>query len=99
MKTIKPHEALQVEVLDPRVDTAIERGELVEELTPIVLNEEHQDRKVYIGSSLSKYLVCQLIDFLKLNMDIFARSHADLEGIDLEVATHRLNVDPRHNGW
>ncbi|MFX5245181.1 hypothetical protein ABTD35_20490, partial [Acinetobacter baumannii] len=27
-------------------------------------------------------------------MDVFAWSHADLEGIDPDVATHRLNVDP-----
>ena len=33
MKTRKPHEALQVEVLDQRDDAAIERGEPVEELT------------------------------------------------------------------
>ena len=51
---------------------------------------------MYIGSSLSKDLARQLIDFLKRNMDIFAWSHANLEGIDPEVATHRLNVDPRH---
>ena len=96
MKTRKPHEALQVEVLNPRDDAAIEIGEPVEELTLVVLDEEHPDRKVYIGSSLSKDLVCQLIYFLKRNMDIFARSHADLERIDPEVSTHRLNVDPRH---
>ena len=96
MKTRKPHEALHVEVLDPRDDGAIERGEPVEELTPVVLDEEHLDRKVYIESSFSKDLVRQLIDFLKHNMDIFAWSHADLEGIDPEVATHRLNVHPRH---
>ena len=96
MKTRKPHEALQVEVLDPRHNVAIERGEPVEEFTPVVLNEEHPDRKVYISSYISKDLVLQLIDFLKCNMDIFAWSHAYLEGIDLEVATHRLNVDPRH---
>ena len=96
MKTRKPYEALQVEVLDPRDDAAIERGEPVEELTPVVLDEENLDKKVYISSSLSKDMVCQLIDFLKHNMDIFAWSHVDLEGFDLEVATHCLNVDPRH---
>ena len=96
MKPRKPHEALQVEVLDPRDDASIERGEPVEELTPVFLDEEHPDRKLYIGSSLSKDLVLHLIDFRKRNMDIFAWSHVDLEGIDPEVATHRLNVDPRH---
>ena len=96
MKTRKPHEALQVEVLNPRDDAAIERGEPVEELTLVVLDEEHPDGKLYIGSSLSKDLVRHLIDFLKRNMDIFAWSHIDLEGIDLEVATHHLNVDPRN---
>ena len=40
MKTRKPHEALQVKVLDPRDDVAIESGEPVNELTPVVLDEE-----------------------------------------------------------
>ena len=96
MKTRKPHEALQLKVLDPRDDVTIESGEPVNELTSVVLDEEQPDIKVYIGSSLSKDLVCQLIDFLKRNMDIFAWSHEDLEGIDPKVATHHLNVDPRY---
>ena len=96
MKTRKPQEALQVEILDPRDDSTIERGEPAEKLIPIVLDEDHPDRRVYVGSSLSTELVGPLIDFLKHNMDVFAWSHADLEGIDPEVATHRLNVDPHH---
>ena len=29
-------------------------------------------------------------------MDVSTWSHKDLEGIDLKVASHRLNVDPRY---
>ena len=80
MKTRKPQEALQVEILYPRDDSTIERGEPTEKLIPIVLDEDHPDKRIYVGSSLSTELVGPLIDFLKHNMDVFAWSHADLEG-------------------
>lgn len=36
----------------------------------------------------------QVIDFLMKNLDVFAWSHEDMIGIDLEVAYYRLNIDP-----
>ena len=54
MRAKKPREALQVEVVDPRDDNKVERGELVEELTVVVLDEIFPDLRVYIGSLLSK---------------------------------------------
>ncbi|XP_024018686.1 uncharacterized protein LOC112090799 [Morus notabilis] len=34
--------------------------------------------------------------FLKKNLDVFAWNHSDMEGIDLEVICHFLNIDPSY---
>ena len=50
MRVRKPQETLQVEVLDPRDDNTLERGELAEELEPVELVEILLGRRIYIGS-------------------------------------------------
>ena len=35
-----------------------------------------------------------LVQFLRKNIDVFAWSHEDMLGIEPNVITHRLNVDP-----
>ena len=35
-----------------------------------------------------------MITFLKVHHDCFAWSHADMTGVDPEVITHKLEVDP-----
>ena len=65
-----------------------------EEIVPIILNPEKPDRKVYIGKGLDPNIQSQIISFLKQNEDCFAWSHADMTGINPEIISHRLNVDP-----
>ncbi|KAL0366906.1 UNVERIFIED_CONTAM: Transposon Ty3-G Gag-Pol polyprotein [Sesamum radiatum] len=36
----------------------------------------------------------ELVQFLKANLDVFAWTVRDLEGVDPEVMTHKLNVNP-----
>ena len=37
-----------------------------------------------------------MVEFLRANADVFAWSAADVPGIDPEVISHALNVDPTH---
>ncbi|KAL0401690.1 UNVERIFIED_CONTAM: hypothetical protein Slati_4198900 [Sesamum latifolium] len=43
---------------------------------------------------MSQRMEEELIQFLKANSDVFAWTMRDLEGIDPEVMTHKLNVNP-----
>ena len=47
-----------------------------------------------IGMNLSPRSKEGIINFLKDNLDVFARSHEDMPGIPLSIIQHRLNVDP-----
>ena len=71
MRARKPQEALQVEVLNSRDDSPVERGEPVEELELVILNESFLDRRIYIGSLLLKDRGRHLVDFLRKNINVF----------------------------
>ncbi|XP_077237307.1 uncharacterized protein LOC143878980 [Tasmannia lanceolata] len=85
-------ETFSIEGSDPRVE--VKRGEPVEELTKVHLFPGSDEQTIQIGSLLSGKFKTDLIDFLKTNLDIFAWSAADIQGIPSNVAVHKLNVDP-----
>ena len=37
-----------------------------------------------------------MVDFLKQNIDVFAWDALEMKGVDPEVITHKLHVDPTH---
>ena len=67
---------------------------LFEDIVQIVLDPELPDRLVGIGSLLKQELWEDLVRFLRQNQDVFAWSHEDMPGIDPQIMSHRLNVDP-----
>ena len=68
----------------------------MEKLDEVQLDPAQPDRVINIGSLLGDTIRQQLLSFLRSNQDCFAWSHKDMPGIDPEVTTHRLNVDPSH---
>ena len=51
-----------------------------------------------IGSKLKGELKANLVRFLRSNLNVFAWCHADMIGIDPEVMSHHLNIDPTKKG-
>ena len=49
-----------------------------------------------VGSQLNKQTQQELVEFLRANLDVFAWTHSDLCGISPSIASHSLNIDPRH---
>ena len=47
-----------------------------------------------IKGKLQSLLKEEIINFLKRNLDVFARSYEDMHGIDKRVIRHHLNVCP-----
>ena len=83
---------LSVEDMDPRGE--VEGMSLVEELVQLILDLERPDRFGSIGSLLEPDHRERLIQYLKKNLDIFVWSHEDKPGIDPQIVSYRLNVDP-----
>lgn len=63
-------------------------GNPAEDFDPISLVLEDPEKLTYIGASLQEALRGMK------NIDIFAWTVADMPGIDLDLITHKLNIDP-----
>ena len=65
----------------------------VEQLREVIIDDNEPTKVVKIGANLDEEIAGKLITFLRSNTDVFAFKHADMVGIDPEVACHRLNAD------
>ncbi|KAL0427159.1 UNVERIFIED_CONTAM: hypothetical protein Slati_2890700 [Sesamum latifolium] len=68
----------------------------VEELLNIEIMPENPNKTTRIGSHLDEEAKKVVILCLRRNADIFAWTPQDLEGIDPQVITHHLNIDPNY---
>ncbi|KAJ9541250.1 hypothetical protein OSB04_027756 [Centaurea solstitialis] len=64
------------------------------QLEEVVLDPKHPDRKVFVGATLTPDIKNRIISFLQEHSDCFAWSHEDMVGIDPDIISHKLNVDP-----
>ncbi|GJT92757.1 reverse transcriptase domain-containing protein [Tanacetum coccineum] len=65
---------------------------IVEERVKVAINPEYPEQTVMIGSTLSEEGHNKLCGLLQRNLDIFAWKPADMTGIPIHIAEHRLNV-------
>ncbi|XP_074355077.1 uncharacterized protein LOC141693804 [Apium graveolens] len=54
------------------------------------------DKKLLTGEDLSPIIEINLLNFLTTRLDAFAWEHEDIIGIDPNVITHKLNVNPSY---
>ncbi|XP_019261948.1 PREDICTED: uncharacterized protein LOC109239808, partial [Nicotiana attenuata] len=82
---------IQIEAIkDPDVVEACKST--VEDLDPVLLDNNDSTKKTYIRHNLSE--PGKFHEFLTNNADLFAFSHSDMPGIPRDITTHKLNVDP-----
>ncbi|KAK3031167.1 hypothetical protein RJ639_035190 [Escallonia herrerae] len=81
-------------IKDLRDETKVEIGKPAEDLFDNELYPGNQEKTVRVGTGLSDDLKLKLVDLLRSYSDIFAWTASDMPGIDPEVITHKLNVDP-----
>ena len=68
--------------------------EPVEQVEDVVISEDHPQKILKIGTRLEPCHRAELIAFLRARLTIFAWSVHDLVGINPQVITHHLAVDP-----
>ena len=79
-------ESLNVEERYPRDDN--DRVSLVEDLVPVVLDDQLPDQVIYIDPLLNSELHKGLVQLLKENRDVFAWCYEDMLGIDPWIMSH-----------
>ena len=66
-----------------------------EELVEVNLREEGRERMIKISKGLPKGEKRKLIVLLKEYKDVFAWDYEEMPGLDPNLVTHKLNVDPK----
>ncbi|KAL0461253.1 UNVERIFIED_CONTAM: hypothetical protein Slati_0012900 [Sesamum latifolium] len=79
--------------LEPKEEAPI-TVQPVEELLTVELIPGDRGKVTKIRSEMKEDVRDQVVNCLRKNKDIFAWTPQDLEGIDLGVITHHLNLDP-----
>ncbi|CAL9019108.1 unnamed protein product [Prunus brigantina] len=58
------------------------------------IDDNHPDRIVKIGAQLPPQIRDDLTNFLRENTEVFAWSYEDMLGMDPEIISNRLSIDP-----
>jgi hypothetical protein len=72
-----------------------ERMKAVDDTRTVPLFADVPSRTVMICTEVSKKEEDKLLQFLRHNQDVFARSKSDLTGVHRSVIEHALNTDPK----
>ena len=67
---------------------------LKDEIIEVTMDDNDQTKTVIIGTYLPDETKDEIVSFLKDNASTFPWSTADMKGIDPNITTHELNVDP-----
>ncbi|KAL0730557.1 hypothetical protein Bca4012_026650 [Brassica carinata] len=67
-----------------------------EPVVSICLDDSFPERCVEIGANLREPIKAELIACLKKNLRCVKRAAEDMQGIDISVTCHELNIDPTH---
>jgi hypothetical protein len=81
-----------IETGDPREDLP-DRPEPVDDMEEVTINEAGGTVKIGTALGAQREYICR---FLRENADVFAWKLADMPGINPEVITHKLGIDPGH---
>ena len=57
------------------------------------MDDKEPTKVLKLGKNLSKELREVISTFFKVNLDVFAWTHSNMEGIDPKVMCHRLNLN------
>ncbi|GKV42983.1 hypothetical protein SLEP1_g50332 [Rubroshorea leprosula] len=71
-----------------------QKAELVEAVDTVPLNPNVPERTVKIGTRLTKEERTELLEFLRVNQDVFAWTTDEMPGIPAELTVHKLSTDP-----
>ncbi|GKV37451.1 hypothetical protein SLEP1_g45482 [Rubroshorea leprosula] len=69
-------------------------AELVEPVETVPLNPDVRERTVKIGTKLTEEERAELLEFLRVNQDVFAWTTDEMPRIPVELTFHKLSTDP-----
>ncbi|GKV05156.1 hypothetical protein SLEP1_g17198 [Rubroshorea leprosula] len=80
--------------IEHRPEGVEQKAEPVEPVETVPLNPDVPERMVKIGTKLTKEERVELLEFLRVNQDVFAWTTDEMPGIQAELTVHKLSTDP-----
>ncbi|GKV50689.1 hypothetical protein SLEP1_g57387 [Rubroshorea leprosula] len=87
-------ETMSISDIEHRPEGVEQKVEPVESVETVPLNPDVLERTVKIGTKLTKEERAELLEFLRINQDVFAWTTDEMPGIPTELTVHKLSTDP-----
>ena len=66
----------------------------IEDLVDLSMDDKEPSKVLKIGKNLFEEIRGAISEFLRKNLEVFVWAHLDMEGINLSIMSHQLNIDP-----
>ncbi|GKV13526.1 hypothetical protein SLEP1_g24525 [Rubroshorea leprosula] len=87
-------ETMSISDIEHRPKGVEQKAEPVELVETVHLNPDVLERIVKIGTKLTEEERAELLEFLRVNQDVFAWTIDEMLGIPAELTVHKLNTNP-----
>ncbi|GKV28120.1 hypothetical protein SLEP1_g37206 [Rubroshorea leprosula] len=87
-------QTMSISDIEHRPKGVEQNAEPVEPVETVPLNPDILERTVKVGTKLTTEERAELLEFLKVNQDMFAWITDEMPGIPVEFAVHMLSTDP-----
>ncbi|GKV45535.1 hypothetical protein SLEP1_g52605 [Rubroshorea leprosula] len=87
-------QTMSISDIEHRPEGVEQKAEPVEPVETVPLNPEVPERTVKIGTKLTEEERTELLEFLRVNQDVFAWTTDEMPGIPAELTVHKLSTDP-----
>ncbi|GKV30782.1 hypothetical protein SLEP1_g39562 [Rubroshorea leprosula] len=87
-------QTMSISDIEHRLEGVEQKAEPVEPMEAVLLNLDISERTVKVGTKLTTEERAELLEFLKVNQDVFAWTTNEMLGIPTELAVHKLSMDP-----
>ncbi|GKU97609.1 hypothetical protein SLEP1_g10736 [Rubroshorea leprosula] len=87
-------QTMSIPDIEHRPEGVKQKAEPVEPVEAVPLNHDVPKRTVKIGTKLTEEERAKLLEFLRVNQDVFAWTTDEMLGIPTELIVHKLSTDP-----
>ncbi|GKU93606.1 hypothetical protein SLEP1_g7183 [Rubroshorea leprosula] len=87
-------QTMSISDIEHRPEGVEQKAEPVEPVETVPLNPDVPERTVKIGTKLTKEERGELLEFLRVNQDVFVWTTDEMPGVPAELTVHKLSTDP-----
>ncbi|GKV20127.1 hypothetical protein SLEP1_g30290 [Rubroshorea leprosula] len=87
-------QTMSISDIEHRPEGVEQKAEPIEPVKTVPLNPDVLERTVKIGTKLTEEERAELLEFLRVNQDLFAWTTDEMPGIPAELTVHKPSTDP-----